>query len=263
MIYPFLSYNATLYSTRGTSLVLPGQCVIDCAHQGRCDDDVAHWAPEIERPAELTPELLRAILKEVGAWEEDLADDAVNWQRAIWLAANAMKEDEDPDAAVVLPLTGEQEEDLRELAWNEDGRDATVTRLWQEADDCTDLDAWPNLKTSKERVLELLATVPAYLDQAADYLQPFLDQPEVKGVTVEWDPESASPDSEWAAIFRAIEAADKALWEADVARDIRKLCAYVGAPPKVADRAVGAMETSVRTIMGWAREYFNQPQPQR
>lgn len=85
--------NHTAYFNRFT-LELPDAAVADCSHQGPCDEDVAHWSPRIERPAEITADALAAELKEYGAWEpEDLADDLANWHRLIWLAAGNIKDE--------------------------------------------------------------------------------------------------------------------------------------------------------------------------
>lgn len=78
--------NHTAYFKRFT-LELPEEAVMDCSHQGACDDDVAHWSTRIARPADITPETLAAELAEYGAWDADeLADDSANWHRLIWLA---------------------------------------------------------------------------------------------------------------------------------------------------------------------------------
>lgn len=86
---------------------LPGQAVIDCAHSGRCDGDVARWAPKIKEqvardnfPNKPTPEAIRAELREYGAWDAaELADDDANWQRIVWLAAGHISEDDAPDCS--------------------------------------------------------------------------------------------------------------------------------------------------------------------
>ncbi len=77
------------------TLALPALAVGDCSHQGACDDDVAAWAPRIERPANITPEALANELHEYGAWDADeLSDDAANWRRLIWLAAGQIQDEE-------------------------------------------------------------------------------------------------------------------------------------------------------------------------
>lgn len=74
-------------------LTLPVEAAEACHHQGSCGDDVAHWQYKIDRPETLTPEILKAELKEYGAWDdEELADDAANWRRIIWLAAGNIQE---------------------------------------------------------------------------------------------------------------------------------------------------------------------------
>lgn len=76
------------------SLEMPDDCVGDCSHVGPCDDDVSHWAAKLPRPADISPEALRAELKEYGAWDaEQLADDAANWERLVWVAACNIKEE--------------------------------------------------------------------------------------------------------------------------------------------------------------------------
>lgn len=76
------------------SLTLPREAIEDCSHPGPCDNDVELWADYIDRPDECTPEALRDELREYGAWDaEELADDAANWRRIIWLAAGNLKEE--------------------------------------------------------------------------------------------------------------------------------------------------------------------------
>ena len=83
----------TAYFNRFT-IELPDDAVRDCAHQGQCDDDVKHWAGKIARPEACTTERLAAELKEYGAWDaEELADDAANWERLIWIAAGNIKDE--------------------------------------------------------------------------------------------------------------------------------------------------------------------------
>jgi hypothetical protein len=78
----------------GFVVAMPAAAVRECSAPGRRDEAVARWAREIERPRECTPAALRAELRETGAWEEDeLRDDAQNWERIIWIAACNIKED--------------------------------------------------------------------------------------------------------------------------------------------------------------------------
>lgn len=96
-------------------LRLSGQCVLDCSHQGACDDDVAYWKPkvltQIEKdnfPNKLTPDKIRAELKEYGAWDaEELANDDANLDRLIWIAAGNIQDEENPDCSdpVSQPLS--------------------------------------------------------------------------------------------------------------------------------------------------------------
>ena len=75
-------------------LEIPQECVDDCSHQGECDADVAYWAGKLDRPESITPDKLKAELKEYGAWDdEQLNNDADNWLRLIWCAACNLKEE--------------------------------------------------------------------------------------------------------------------------------------------------------------------------
>lgn len=79
-------------------LPMPDNAVGDCSHSGSCDLDVAHWSRNIERPASITPEALRAELREYGAWDaEELQDDAANWERIIWIAAGNLQDETHKD----------------------------------------------------------------------------------------------------------------------------------------------------------------------
>lgn len=76
------------------AIELPSEAIADCSHQGACDDDVKHWAGEINRPERCTPQALAAELKEYGAWDTDqLTDDDANWGRIVWIAAGNLKEE--------------------------------------------------------------------------------------------------------------------------------------------------------------------------
>jgi hypothetical protein len=67
------------------------------SHQGQCDDDVAYLAkfPSVARQLKkIDPALLRAELKEYGAWDEqELSDHDQNLQRILWLACGDIKEE--------------------------------------------------------------------------------------------------------------------------------------------------------------------------
>jgi hypothetical protein len=70
-------------------------------------DDVTSWEEKIRAqietdnfPNKPTPDKIRAELQEDGAWDEtELADDAANFRRLIWSAANNIAEDEKPDCS--------------------------------------------------------------------------------------------------------------------------------------------------------------------
>lgn len=74
---------------------LPIECVNDCSHQGRCDDDVSHWTPKINLSM-FTREEKTAGLLECGAW--DMVElDALNEyeldEKIVWIAACDAKEE--------------------------------------------------------------------------------------------------------------------------------------------------------------------------
>jgi hypothetical protein len=66
------------------------------SHQGRCDDDVDALSrkPSIARQlAKVDSDLLKADLREYGAWDDDdLADHDQNLQRLLWLACGDIRE---------------------------------------------------------------------------------------------------------------------------------------------------------------------------
>lgn len=72
---------------------------LGASHQGRCDEDVAALlaVPAIARQLDLIrPELIRRELREYGAWDEtELADDAMNRERIVWLAAGNIHDEID------------------------------------------------------------------------------------------------------------------------------------------------------------------------
>lgn len=88
-------------------LRLPGECVADCSHQGDCDADVQNWVDKVRAQIEAdnftnkpTSEKFRAELSEYGAWDEiELADDAANFKRLIWIAAGNISDAVTPDCS--------------------------------------------------------------------------------------------------------------------------------------------------------------------
>lgn len=76
------------------AITMAAEQIADCSHQGDCDEDVKFWATEIDRPADCTPESLAKELREYGAWDdEELADDAANWERIVWITAGNLQEE--------------------------------------------------------------------------------------------------------------------------------------------------------------------------
>lgn len=79
------------------TIYMPREAMEDCSHSGSCDSDVSHWAPilqKLDQNKEISPEDIRAELKEYGAWEvSELEDDSTNWDRIVWCAACNLKEE--------------------------------------------------------------------------------------------------------------------------------------------------------------------------
>lgn len=72
---------------------MPDEAVADCHHQGACDDDVEYWEKKIDL-SHIPASKIRAELKEYGAWDDDeLADETVNRQRIIWIAAGNIQDE--------------------------------------------------------------------------------------------------------------------------------------------------------------------------
>ena len=70
-----------------------GEAVMDCSHQGECDGDCKTWESKIDL-SKISPDAIRAELKEYGAWDkEELKDDKQNRRRIIWCAACSIKEE--------------------------------------------------------------------------------------------------------------------------------------------------------------------------
>ena len=69
----------------------------DVSHQGACDNDVKELikVPKIARQLKkINPDLIRAELKEYGAWDEvELSDNDANFERIIWIAGGNIKEE--------------------------------------------------------------------------------------------------------------------------------------------------------------------------
>ncbi len=118
---PETTVACLLCGLRGTEIAMPRQAAEDCSAPGQpADESVAYWSGRITRPDTLTPELLRECLREYGAWDsEELADDAQNWGRAIWVSACNWREDEARKTRYDIhdSKTGEW---IREIAVGED-----------------------------------------------------------------------------------------------------------------------------------------------
>jgi len=76
---------------------LPAECISDCTHAGRCDDDVEYWRTKLDFHA--PDELARKYIVSTGAWDsEEVAEmDADKVDSIIlWLATGQLKEGDDP-----------------------------------------------------------------------------------------------------------------------------------------------------------------------
>jgi hypothetical protein len=114
-------------------IAMPIDAVSECSHQGDCGPDVEEWAKKIERPEECTVDALREELREYGAWDdEQLSDDAANWERIVWIAAGDIQErscaHEKTDGTVDCPDCGVSKSDFIIAArnWLDENGGATV-----------------------------------------------------------------------------------------------------------------------------------------
>jgi len=66
------------------------------SHQGQCDADVEILlaVPSVRRQfVKIAPDAVRSELREYGAWDDvELADDAANQRRILWIAAGNIVE---------------------------------------------------------------------------------------------------------------------------------------------------------------------------
>lgn len=70
---------------------LPGQCILDCYHQGDCENEVDYWIPKLE--LDIDRDHLIGELIEYGAWDlDELQDHDQNIARIVWLAAGDLQE---------------------------------------------------------------------------------------------------------------------------------------------------------------------------
>lgn len=101
---------------RGLSLEMTQVQAESASHAGQCDEDVAALTRRPEIAAQLDAidaDDIRAALKECGAWDaEQLADDQDNRERAVWLAACDIRQQqsETPDCAETAQEEQEQQE---------------------------------------------------------------------------------------------------------------------------------------------------------
>lgn len=113
---PHINPEALYWATfNGIEFRIPGEAVIDLSASGPVDDAADYWADKIREltqrlyadrignPWTPTPDKIRRELSEYGAWdEEELSDDAANWRRIIWIAANNIAEEDCPDCSEPL-----------------------------------------------------------------------------------------------------------------------------------------------------------------
>ena len=73
---------------------LPEECVKDCSHQGRCDEDVEYWQTKLN--LNLNRSDMIKELSEYGAWEnnelEALSNDELE-QKIVWIGACNISDD--------------------------------------------------------------------------------------------------------------------------------------------------------------------------
>lgn len=108
---------------------MPGRAVLEICKSGSNDAAVSTHLEEVQRltgelyhadplnPWRPTAESIREELEEHGAWDEsELADDAANWSRLLWIAAWNIFEDEDRDCSDPVPVIHEPDANARLIA---------------------------------------------------------------------------------------------------------------------------------------------------
>ena len=86
-------------------LCIPRAALMECHHQGRCDDDLEHWEQRIDWSKGMSADKIRDELSEYGAWDSDgLSNDKHNRQRILWIAAGNWQE-EQPEGELCLSIT--------------------------------------------------------------------------------------------------------------------------------------------------------------
>lgn len=91
-------------------LRISGEAVTDICHSGSNDEAVDYWKDKVMEQVitddfanKPTPDTIRAELKEYGAWDgKELADDELNWQRLVWIAAWNIFDDDAQDCSQPL-----------------------------------------------------------------------------------------------------------------------------------------------------------------
>lgn len=252
-IHPNLRYFACPCGTRGDHIIMPGEAILDLSASGDTTDSDAYWAGKLERPGNLSPERLRAILKEYGAWDEtELEDDAANWWRAIWLSAGNAKENATGGIVDICePETEEEDQALVEaFLWTEEGKEVVDEVTWLVAyrikEDLSDDefeemfgtahladpdDVWKALELPSVRA-RLEAIVKEDLEIiASGYLRKYQGRFfSITGTSVEAHADAISDEFDLTTdVLRDLmQDAAKEAYKARRKQDIRKLCFYMG-----------------------------------
>ncbi len=72
---------------------LPQDAVDECSASGSVDEAVEYWTGKVDL-SRVDADKLREELREYGAWDDDeLADDAANRRRIVWIGACNVSED--------------------------------------------------------------------------------------------------------------------------------------------------------------------------
>lgn len=264
-INPKLRYVALLCGLRGDCITMPGDAVQDMSASGPVDESVAYWSGKIQRDPDLTPDRLRSILKEYGAWDaEQLADDDANWHRALWIAACNCAEDDNPEIAE--PKNEEERVAMVQSAWKDDP-DSREGCGWDLADRIRTMGAaeWEAvlggyLRCGREELQRFMVEwqplddwAEGVASAAMNYLVLPRDGVVFKGGDFWFEPKliADSISLRESGIVGIMLGADTECWEEKRKQDIRKLCRYMGAG-HVAETAAREGITRVPTILALA-----------
>ena len=99
--------TVTYWAEHGFHFEIPRDAIMDCTHQGRCDDDVDHWHRQVDF-SHISDDDLAAELADCTDW--DVSDRDTNERRMLWIACGHILEEWREDNAICSIETGGDDE---------------------------------------------------------------------------------------------------------------------------------------------------------